>query len=155
MLNPQHLLDLVVDPVLHELDIWSETARQLVMGTAAQESGLRHLTQLGGGPARGIFQMEPATYEDIWENWLAHNSQVAEVVESLRLSFEPDEMAWNLQLAAAMCRVHYRRFPGFPEEGNVRSLGEYWKKFYNTPKGAGTVEEFERNFALVASSLGL
>ena len=100
--------------------------------------------------------MEPATYEDIWDNWLRHRwDPLGKWIDGMRLSDYPDEMIWNLRLAAAMCRVHYRRFPGFPEEGNVRSLGEYWKLRYNTPKGAGTVEEFERNFALVASSLGL
>ena len=55
---------------------YSIDAVNLLLGTAIQESGgLRWRVQVNGGPARGLFQMEEATYTDIWNNFLniAHN----------------------------------------------------------------------------------
>lgn len=47
----------------------SSSAVNLLLGTAAQESAFgTYLRQIGGGPARGVFQMAPATAKDIWEN---------------------------------------------------------------------------------------
>ena len=51
----------VVRPVLQDLKMYSPVAENLIMGTAAQESGFTYIKQLGGGPALGMFQVEPAT----------------------------------------------------------------------------------------------
>jgi hypothetical protein len=40
-----------------------------------------------------------------------------------------------------MCRVHYLRCPGTIPAG-LRAQAEYWKKYYNTPLGAGTVDGY-------------
>ncbi|MBF0148367.1 MAG: hypothetical protein HQL85_19610 [Magnetococcales bacterium] len=69
-LNPHQLLEFVIRPALQRLGLWSEEAEQLVVGTGIQESGLRHLRQIGGGPGLGIWQMEPKTHADIWDNFL-------------------------------------------------------------------------------------
>jgi len=46
-----------------------------------------------------------------------------------------------------MCRMHYyRKSEPLPESDDVRALGEYWKKHYNTVKGKGTVDEFVENY---------
>ena len=147
MINPKQLLEEVVVPVLDKLDMNSKVARLLVMGTAAQESHLQYIRQLGNGPALGLWQMEPTTHDDIWENWIDHREQVMDVVLALAMG-ESDELIYNLRYAAAMCRIHYRRFPGFPTEDPV-SLGGYWKKYYNTSAGRGTVDEFVENFKRV------
>ena len=41
---------------------WSHAAENLVVGTALAESGLKFLRQKGGGPALGLFQIEPSTF---------------------------------------------------------------------------------------------
>ena len=61
MIDPLQFLDCVVALTLGELHMDSPAAQALVLGTAAQESRLQYLVQLGNGPAREIFQMEPAT----------------------------------------------------------------------------------------------
>ncbi len=54
---------------------------------------------------------------------------------------------WNLAYATAMCRVYYIRVPHpLPDAGDVRAMGEYWKRHYNTPQGRGTVDEFVGEF---------
>lgn len=146
----------VVTPVLKHLDPaipYSEAAENLILGTIAQEShGSHYIHQLGTGPAVGMCQMEPNTHDDIWKNFLRYKDDLREKVKILELEGWYDdhnarEMAGNNYYAVAMCRVHYWRVPhGLPDAGDIRGLAEYWKQFYNTPLGAGTVEEFMQNY---------
>jgi len=149
-MEPQHLRELVIRPALEEIGLYSKTAEDLVFGTACQESHCgTFLKQLGSGPALGIFQMEPATFTDLWENFLAFKPDLAAKMAPMFHGSPPqaEEMIWNLRFAAAMCRVHYFRVPAaLPEAGNIPALADYWKRHYNTPKGMGTVAEFIRNF---------
>lgn len=56
-------------------------------------------------------------------------------------------MVYNLRFAAAMCRAHYSRVKEpLPDANDLFELGRYWKKYYNTEKGAGTVDEFVSNY---------
>ncbi len=59
----------IVQPVLAALGTWSLESEMLLMGTAAHESLLIYTHQIGG-PALGYFQMEPATHDDCWTNYL-------------------------------------------------------------------------------------
>lgn len=145
MIDPQHLRECVIRPTLDHIGLWSESAEELLMLTAAQESAMgRYLRQITG-PAVGVFQMEPATHKDHWANYLAYKPDLAERVLGLRLGWTDDraqEMAGNLYYAAAMARVHYRRNPNaLPRAQDVRGLAAYWKAAYNTPLGHGTVEQ--------------
>lgn len=147
----------VIRPTLKQLEVaagipYSQAAENLLMGTAAQESGLgTYLAQLGGGPARGIFQMEPATLEDCYTNFLDYRAQMKSGVDSF-LAAWPDkatQLVSNNAYAAAMCRVRYLRAPGnLPPADDIQALGEYWKQHYNTPQGAGTVDEFVTHYQL-------
>ena len=155
MIDPKQFRLLIVLPALEKIGLWSEEAENLVMGTAAQESRLTYIKQLGKGPALGLFQMEPATHDDIWQNYLRYNLAWAANVRALAVTRNDrgfptaGEMVWNMQYAAAMCRIHYRRQPGkLPT--TVKGMAEYYKAFYNTPLGAATVQEFITNYALVA-----
>tara|TARA_R110002049_G_scaffold239404_3_gene412579 strand:+ start:1940 stop:2359 length:420 start_codon:yes stop_codon:yes gene_type:complete len=134
-------------------------AENLLMGTAAQESHLgTYLAQLGGGPALGIFQMEPATHQDIWDNFLRYKTYIrAGVLEGVPPTHrEPSQSAahaslliHDLSYATAMARIHYLRvseaLPADPDD--VEALGTYWKNHYNTHRGRGTVAEFVSNYA--------
>ncbi|MFT9325008.1 MAG: hypothetical protein ABF537_12850, partial [Acetobacter sp.] len=50
---------LLVSPVLGQLELGGNAAVNLLTGTALVESGLVWLRQNGGGPALGLWQMEP------------------------------------------------------------------------------------------------
>jgi len=157
MIDPHHLLHSIVDPRLHALDMWSPTARQLIMGTMAKESLLKYVRQIGGGPALGYGQMEPTTYHSLWDNWLVARPNIGAIIMGGANFQRPshEELVRNPYLAVDMCRIKYRSRPGWPDEGDVVSLGEYWKLQYNTYKGAGTVEEFVESFELVREALGM
>lgn len=131
----------IVRPVLLGLQLHSIAAENLVLGTALHESHLKFLQQIKG-PARGVFQMEPATHNDLWKNFLAYDKKLTTLVRYYCIG-EPDadEMEGNLYYAAAMCRIHYRRIKAPLPNNFPPELAAYWKKFYNTSLGRGTIEQ--------------
>ncbi|MEO5363434.1 MAG: hypothetical protein H7838_07400 [Magnetococcus sp. DMHC-8] len=154
MINPKQFTRCVIAPAMALLEMESPGARALLLGTAAQESGLGHyLRQVGGGPAVGVFQMEPATYHDIWNNFIANRPEIQKkLAQYWPTQPDPERMATDLLLAAVMCRLHYRRVSApIPQADDLVGLARYWKKYYNTPMGRGSEEEFIRNWHALAA----
>lgn len=150
-INTNHFRLNIIHPALEVLKMNSPSATALLLGTAAQESGLGHyLRQVGGGPALGVFQMEPTTYHDIWRNCINVRPDISQrLVHRWPVQPQPEEMITDLLLAAVMCRLHYWRVTAkLPEPNDIQGLANYWKQYYNTPKGAGTEAEFIRNWHL-------
>jgi hypothetical protein len=145
----QLFLSRVIEPVLCYLSEipFSRAATQLLLGTAIKESPhFKYRGQLGGGPALGYFQMEPATHDDIWNNFLRYKPVLARQILTLLTTPDADKYAqlqYNDGYAAAMTRTHYlrARFP-LANFDDIGSMAGYWKRFYNTDLGKGTVEEF-------------
>lgn len=135
-----------IRPALNTLGKGGLATEQLILGTGIQESRLVHRQQLGGGPALGLFQMEPATHDDCWENYLSYRGDLADKVKrTLDAGQQPiaDTMKVNDCYAAAMCRVRYLRVSApLPDQNDITAVANYWKQHYNTPLGAGTPEEF-------------
>lgn len=149
MIKPDHLVKYVITPVNEFLGMWSKAADYLVLGTALTESTINGETWLhqNGGPAIGPWQMEPNTYEDIWNNWLDFNSDVKAKVTSLMCIGGPvkgaEQMRGNLFFATAMTRILYRRVKApLPAYYDIEGLAHYWKKYYNTVLGKGNPEVF-------------
>lgn len=145
-MDSQHFRVYVIRPTLLTLKMWSEAAELLLLGTALKESGgLLYLKQLGGGPALGIYQIEPGTHADIWENFLQWRPRLHARVSSY-LAPEPEkekQLITNLAYATVIARIVYFRIPKkIPKPNNYYELGKYWKKYYNTPLGKGTVVDF-------------
>ncbi|WED23063.1 hypothetical protein L3Q72_06630 [Vibrio sp. JC009] len=156
-MDAKQLTLLVVREELKKIGYHSPAAEQLVVGTIFTESLAKYLKQVGGGPALGIIQMEPATHDDIWENYLKYKSTLANKVldcvasDSYRMGsaipVKAQELIANLRYAAAMCRVHYLRVPeALPRAGDTEAMARYWKKYYNTELGAGKVTDFIDKF---------
>lgn len=145
-INPGQLREYVIAPVLDHLALPSKNdAAALLLNTAAAESQRHFLHQLHGGPALGIYQMEPATHDDIFTNFLAHRTDLRDRVLGLSIDGEPDagQMIGNLYYATAMARIHYWRVPApMPDAGDVQAQADYWKAHYNTELGAGTPAHF-------------
>ena len=150
MINPDHLRMSVIRPVLQDAGLWSEAAENLLLGTAAQESAMgEYLVQLGNGPARGIFQMEPATLHDIQQNFLSYRPELKAKAERHKAPALSDASNLNCNLAYAtlMCRIHYYRVSeSLPDANDIAGLARYWKRYYNTVLGKGTESEFVENY---------
>ncbi|WP_439598895.1 hypothetical protein [Falsiroseomonas sp.] len=163
-------LEKVIDPALAALGLDEPEGRAgvrlLLLGTALQESGLKHLRQLANrdgsrGPALGYFQMEPATHDDIWATYLAFRKPLAARVLAVAGlapgSPQPkaELLVQNHLYAAVMARLRYRRAPGaLPAAGDVAAMGAYWKAHYNTALGRGRASEFVARLAAALPELG-
>lgn len=134
---------------LHPIIPYSRAAENLLLGTAAQESHMGHYLKQIRGPALGIYQMEPGTYGDIWKSFLSYHTKLAEVVRLFILPHEVgdrSQLSGNLYLATAMARIHYFRVSeALPKANDATSQAAYWKKYYNTKRGRGTVLQFLEN----------
>lgn len=165
----REFLEIIIKPVLNRLEMGGTAAERLMLGTALAETGLREVEQgLGrrAGPALGYFQMEPATYSDLWVGYincgrigtagrhvlLGYISRDAKVF-SQTSSPPPDadfhtlpdvmELVYCPRFACAMSRILYRRIPHpLPRPDDIEALAAYWKKWYNTEKGKGTIEHY-------------
>lgn len=145
MLDHRQLRELIVD-VLKDMEPevpYSDAAVELLMLTAAVESNLGTYIKQINGPAMGIFQMEPATEQDIWKNYLVYKPSLKAKVLSLKAnqSLIKQEMRWNLAYAIAMARLKYFRSPKPLPKNNKEDLAKLWKDVYNTHLGKGTVEK--------------
>jgi hypothetical protein len=135
--------DTVVFPALTRIGLYSLTAEKLLMGTAAIESRFTLVTQLGGGPGRGVFQMEPATF-----NWLLSGILTDKNHADLRKSVfalagtnkpVPNLLMVNALFAAAMARVRYYVVPS-PIPSTLEGQAYYWRKNYNGESIHGLTE---------------
>lgn len=148
MINLGQLREYVIRPAIVRVGMWSQAAENLVFGTGLAESRYEYLDQTtpGPGPAYGFWQMEEATHTDLWENFLLYQPH-ALIDTILTMAGHGSKkippvttLHGNLFYAAVMCRVHYKRIKAaLPAADDAQGLAEYWKKFYNTPLGAGVV----------------
>jgi hypothetical protein len=145
MLDPEQFRLRVIRPSLTRLGLHSPAAEVLLLGTAISESRLSALAQDGGGPALGVYQIEPATHADIWRNYLAYRPVLSARVLALAAGGlgRPEQLVWNLAYATAMARIVYRRRPEpIPPAGDIPALAAYWKAHFNTAAGKGTAAKF-------------
>lgn len=127
---------------------YSIDAEKLLLGTAAQESKYgKYVYQIGGGSALGKFQMETETFNDICENFLASRPNLmAKIIQITSVDMlNSDDLVTNDKLATCMARVHYFRQKGAIPK-TLLGQANYWKDYYNTFKGKGTVEEYIENY---------
>jgi hypothetical protein len=142
-------LKIETDRITALLGLKSKFSTYLLLGTCAVESGFgKHFYQLNNGPARGIFQMEPNTEKDIWENHLAYREERKNIILGIVGPIDttapdvPKPLIWNISYQIAMARLKYRMAPEPFPELTIKNLAGYWKKFYNTFKGKGTTQHF-------------
>lgn len=136
----------VVEPALVAIGMASTAALNLVTGTALAESGGVFLKQIGGGPALGLWEMEPATEIDCWANWLDYQPALSAMVKALLWPYNTtaqrtNQLIGNLPYGAAMCRIRYRRAaPPLPAYNDAAGMAAYWKQNYNSALGAGAAD---------------
>lgn len=139
----------VVKPALIRLGAHTQAAENLVYGTGLVESQYKYLDQItpGPGPAYGFWQMEKLTHDDLWQTFLPYQpSNLSAALKQMAGEYSEhfpsvETLHWNLLYAAAMCRIRYMRVrEALPAANDAQGMAAYWKRYYNTPKGAGSVE---------------
>jgi hypothetical protein len=146
------LLDCVIRPTLDYmadasgLPLNTDAAAFLLLGTAAAESKLgKYLKQYPAGPAVGIYQIEPRTFEDmmVWVNLSDQRSAALKPFLSIKPYPHVRQLIGNLFLATAASRLYYWRITSpLPQSDDLPGMAQYWKRYYNTEAGKGTPEKF-------------
>jgi len=151
MLNKRQFLNYIIIPTLDKVGLNSLSAQVLLLGTALVESNLTYLKQIGNGPALGLYQMEPATYKDIYENYLRYKPvHFRSKISKIRGGRKPkaELLIYNLAYATTMARVHYLRVrAALPEYNDAINMARYHKKYYNTVLGKTDIRESIHEFA--------
>lgn len=140
MINIKQFRQFILTPAMDAIQLYSANAEELLCFTCAVESNGGEFIVQENGPALGIFQMEPNTFTDLFQNFIYKRAALLNLL-ALNLACpqlpRADRMIYDLKFAAAMARLFYERCPGsLPEATDVDGMWDYYKQFYNTPKGA-------------------
>jgi hypothetical protein len=134
----------VIEPALTQLAPAgipvTQTAADLLMATAANETDLGTWLNQDPGPALGVFQIEPASLASLMARLSGPE------LTALNGIMTPQPIAvqldTNLLLAAAICRLFYWQMPAPLPPDTVSGLWSYYKTYYNTDAGAATMDGF-------------
>lgn len=152
-INPQQFKDWVVVPALTGIGLCSDSAVNLLMLTASTESQMgTYLKQLGtttiGG--YGIYQIEKTTHDNVWGRFIVASPNLR---TNIRISCGYENkpiltrLINDLTYATIIARLVYNAYSEpLPKPDDIVGLATYWKKYYNSVNGAGTVEEAVDNY---------
>lgn len=156
MINVEQLREYVIRPALKAMSLHDKNAEELILATAAHESLMGYYLKQVDGPALGLYQMEPKTHYDIYENFLSYRPPLHRKVLTVGLdakildrAFIPDasNLIHNIRYATVMCRIHYYRVPEpLPSSASINDMWVYYKKYYNTSEGSATKESFVSSY---------
>jgi len=146
-MDKDQLSDLITR-TLKGIGKFSPDALNLLMGISAQESHMyKYIKQLGNGPALGGFQMEPATFNDIVQNYLVNKNKLSQLIktECGVVLFDARDLEFNMKLAICFARCHFLRLPdSLPN--TIEGMAKLYKASYNTKYGKATEKEFIENY---------
>lgn len=104
-INPADFRQLIVRPTLQKLGKWTPSLENLLIGTAAQASGLG--MQLSSNRGHGVYQVDALRHQTVWDCYLAFDPDLASAVRGLASQREflcqPHvELTTNLSYATAI-----------------------------------------------------
>lgn len=149
ILTADDLRQWAIRDTLKYLDDYSLSAENLLVGTAAQESGLGIC--LHEGKRWGIYHLTTTAHKAVWDKYLIHNPELASRIRGMagQRSFLKDpnaELITNLKYTTAIAWMVYRRCEQpLPEAEDVAGLAKYWHRHFH-PKPTGTEQQFIRNY---------
>lgn len=140
MINSTQLRELIIRPTLIDLIMYSEDAEELMLFTCAIETNGGSYVKQVNGPALGIYQMEPKTYNDLWQNYLNKKVETLLILttnfDCMRMPPE-DRLIYDLRYATAMTRLFYSRIQEkIPNRKDLPALWSFYKRYYNTVEGS-------------------
>ncbi|WP_153767897.1 hypothetical protein [Endozoicomonas sp. OPT23] len=146
----------VVRPTLKHLKMWSQPAENLLMGTAAVESAMGFHLKQDDHQALGIFQISPRMHRNIWDRFLATQTDLSSLVRGLAsqrefLAHPHLELATNLSYSAAIAwLVYYRTGKAIHkiEPNDIKAFGKLWHNHFHR-HNPGTVESYVESYQLL------
>jgi len=139
---------------LTPLGLHSKKAESMLVYIMASESlGGKYRRQKGGGPALSVYQIERATHDDIWKNFLKNNKKLANKILNLLPASErkkvkeggvpsAENLVNNDEYATAMAGAFLKRTKAeLPDEGDEAATWNFYKKYWNTRYGKAKEKE--------------
>jgi len=119
-----------------------ESSVRLLLMIAAHESGGFTYCKQVRGPAIGLFQMEPATFDFII-GYLKRTGKYERINRAMIF----ERMLIDTEFAAAMARVYLLTIPEpLPDANDFDALARYAKKYWNTNAGKATPEKYLNDY---------
>ncbi|MFC6635075.1 hypothetical protein [Microbulbifer taiwanensis] len=148
---------LVIRPTLKHLRAWSPGMENLLLGTAAQESQLGFHLKQGRRHGLGIYQIQPHTHREIWDEFLIDHPALASKVRGLAsqrdfLDHPHSELTTNLRYATAIAWLIYRDAGVHKvRECDVSTMARLWHQHFHHGPSA-SARDFECSYARLVSS---
>lgn len=87
-INSNELRLRVIRATLNAIDLYSPAAENLLLATCAHESLLGYFLKQHQGTALGIYQIEPATHTDLWQNYLNYRPELTTKINTLTRAYD-------------------------------------------------------------------
>ncbi len=140
MINSSQLRDLITRTLKEIPHGYSEDAVELLMMIAAHESKLGTYLKQVNGPALGIFQMEPATHDDVWENGDSCVCNASSIGYDLE---DSNMLEYDLRYQILMARQKlFMITEPLPSRYNTWAMADYCKKYWNTVYGSAAAFDY-------------
>ena len=149
-MDAQQLHDYIIKPTLQYMggNYYSKESAFLLLCTAAIESNCGQYVKQINGPALGVWQMEPATHDDIWQNCDALIGAFEMRIYDICGRCTENSLVQSPMYACAMARLKYSMDPhSLPKLAgdssvDLKSFFAYYKRVYNTELGASTYDKW-------------
>jgi hypothetical protein len=156
MFSPQamrNIIRIALQPITAtKHPLYSPEAEEILMMISAHESTLgKNLKQIGGGPGRGVCQVEVPTMDDNWQHFLSGRRELAQQIGEVSGCGYPsvDHLTYNPLYNILMARLWLYRRPGrLPAAHDVVGMAAYAKAEYNIT-GAATEEQYMQDYLRV------
>jgi len=143
LVNEQEFHFIVDEIVKHLGNGKNGTVKDLLIETARTETGLGNTedkTLLSAGV--GIMQFDKIGFEDVKERGSRRWKNL--IKDKLKVDIDlvtHDMLLYSPFLSVLWARMKYKLIPEQVPD-NIYGRAKYWKKYYNTYKGKGTVEHY-------------
>jgi hypothetical protein len=143
----RNIIRIGLDPIkATKHPLWTHDAEELLLMIIAHESrNGKYLRQFDNGPARGICQVEIDTMDDNYRNFINARHDLAVQIRAISGVWGPsrEHLEYNPIYNVIHARLKLYRSPGqLPAAHDVQGMALYAKKFFNSPTGKATVEDY-------------
>lgn len=142
--------EILIDTIADMANFNSDVVTCMTMIAAHESLGCTHVVQNGGGPAKGPYQMETRTHDDVWNN----SDNIWD--DAYKLEFisyrdyankkhpTADRMVYDLKYATFMARKRLHMDTN-PIPKGLEACSEYCKEYWNAG-GKATAEEYYNDY---------
>jgi hypothetical protein len=119
----------------------SDHCVELLAMIAAHESlGGKHRRQIGGGPALGIFQIEPTTHNSVWDN----SDSIRARAQRFGIKEDVNKLETDDRYSIFVAR-HYLAMDVTPLPNTPEAMAAYCKNYWNRT-GKATPEKYLNDY---------